>query len=138
MIRYALACAAGHGFESWFGDSEAFEAQRARGLVECPFCGSKSVEKQIMTPALARADDDPVGADSRAAQIRARVRALRAEIEEKTEDVGRRFPDEARRIHHGDAPERAIRGQASPREALELLEEGVPVLPVPALPDDGN
>lgn len=134
MIRYALACDAGHDFESWFGDSEAFESQRARGLVECPFCGSKRVEKQVMNPAVARTDDGP----DHAARMRARIRAMRAEIAEKTEDVGRRFPQEARRIHHGDAPERAIRGEASLEEARELLEEGVPVLPVPAPPDERN
>ena len=134
MIRYALACDAGHDFESWFGDSGAFESQRARGLVECPFCGSKRVEKQVMNPAVARTDDAP----DHAARMRARIRAMRAEIAEKTEDVGRRFPQEARRIHHGDAPERAIRGEASLEEARELLEEGVPVLPVPAPPDERN
>ena len=137
MIRYALACEAGHDFESWFGDSDAFESQRARGLVECPFCGSKTIEKQVMTPAVARTDEG-AGSDARAAAMRARIRAMRAEIAEKTEDVGRRFPQEARRIHHGDAPERAIRGEASLEEARELLEEGVPVLPVPGLPDDGH
>ena len=138
MIRYALACADGHEFESWFGDSEGYEAQRARGLVACPICGSQEVAKQVMTPALARADDGPQGHDARAAQMRARIRALHAEIAEKTENVGRRFPEEARRIHHGDAPERAIRGEASREEARELLEEGVPVLAVPGLPDDGH
>lgn len=137
MIRYALVCAAGHDFESWFGDSDAFEAQRARGLVECPFCGSKEVEKQVMTPSVARTDDAP-DHDARAADLRARVRALRAEIASKTEDVGRRFPEEARRMHQGDAPERAIRGEASHQEARELIEEGVPVLPIPALPDERN
>jgi hypothetical protein len=135
MIRYALACEAGHAFESWFADSDTFESQRARGLVECPFCGSSSVDKQVMTPAVARTDD---GADARASEQRARMRALRAEIAAKTEDVGRRFPQEARRIHHGDAPERAIRGEASLEEARDLLEEGVPVLPLPALPDERN
>jgi hypothetical protein len=137
MIRYALVCAAGHDFESWFGHSDAFEAQRARGLVECPFCGSKEVEKQVMTPSVARTDDAP-DHDVRAAGLRARVRALRAEIASNTEDVGRRFPEEARRMHQGDAPERAIRGEASHEEARELIEEGVPVLPIPALPDERN
>jgi hypothetical protein len=134
MIRYALVCAEGHDFESWFGHSDAFEAQRARGLVECPLCGSRQVEKQIMTPSIAVADD--AAADARAAAMRARLRALHAEIAEKTEDVGRSFPQEARRIHAGDAPERAIRGEASREEARELIEEGVPILPVPILPDE--
>jgi hypothetical protein len=137
MIRYALACEAAHAFESWFADSDAFESQRARGLVECPVCGSQRIDKQVMTPAVARTDDGP-GADARAAEQRARMRALRAEIAEKTEDVGRRFPQEARRIHQGDAPERAIRGEASLEEARDLLEEGVPVLPLPTLPDERN
>lgn len=137
MIRYALACDGGHDFESWFGDSDAFESQRARGLVECPFCGSKNVAKQVMNPAVARTDDGP-GSDQRGAELRARIRAMRAAIAEKTEDVGRRFPEEARRIHHGEAPERAIRGDASLEEARALLEEGVPVLPVPPAPDERN
>lgn len=139
MIRYALICAAGHEFESWFGGSEAFETQRARGLVGCPVCDSTQVEKQVMTPALARADDmTPPARDARAAEMRQRIRALRAEIAEKTEDVGTRFPEEARRIHHGEAPDRAIRGEASQREVRELIDDGVPVLPVPILPDERN
>lgn len=139
MIRYALACAAGHEFESWFGDSDAFEAQRERGLVECPHCGSLDVSKQVMTPALARAESAPASDKaSRAFAMRERMRALRAEVAAKTEDVGARFPEEARRIHKGEAPERAIRGEASWQEARRLLEDGVPVLPLPTLPDDLN
>jgi hypothetical protein len=161
MIRYALACEAGHDFESWFRDSAAFDAQAADGLVECPRCGSSNVAKQIMAPALARADrgqglqtqEGPASApipppadpsaelaalDGRQAKLRRMIRALREEIIEKTEDVGRRFPDEARAMHDGEAPARSIRGQASPEEVRSLLEDGVPILPIPPAPDERN
>lgn len=151
MIRYALACEAGHNFESWFRESASFDAQAAAGLVECPVCGSAKVGKRIMAPSVARTDREsvvPAAAsapgpapamallDEKQSRLRAMARALRAEIEEKTEDVGRRFPDEARAMHEGDQPQRSIRGEATAEEARALLEDGVPILPIPGLPED--
>jgi hypothetical protein len=154
MIRYALACEAGHAFESWFRDSDAFDAQAARGLVACPVCGSAKVGKSVMAPAVARTDklapvrspapEAPAQAasaqmallDERQTKLREMARALHAEIAAKTEDVGARFPQEARAMHEGEAPHRPIRGEASLSEARALIEDGVPILPVPSLPED--
>ena len=165
MIKYALACAAGHSFESWFSSSEDFDAQGARGLVTCPYCGTTKVAKQIMAPSVARRDRDPepprapapgpasapapalpvpaapapVALVSQAdEQLREAVRQLRAFVSANAEDVGRSFAEEARRIHDGDAPERFIVGEATGEEVAELLDDGIPIQPLPVLPDDRN
>lgn len=163
MIRYALACDSGHAFESWFPSASAYDEQAARGLVTCPICDSAKVGKQIMAPSVARTDraparlvaEDvapapmaapvPVPAPPPAAllseehrRVRAVIRELRAYVEAHAEDVGRRFPEEARRIHAGDAPERFIMGQADRDEVEELIEEGIPIAPLPVLPDERN
>ena len=143
MIKYALGCAEGHAFESWFPDSTAYEKQRKRGLVACPECGSTTVDKAIMAPAVVgveRATGQPDGAllDDKRREARQMITRLRQEIEANTDDVGGRFPEVARAIHAGDEPERAIRGKASPAEARALIEEGVGVLPLPALADELN
>jgi hypothetical protein len=144
MIKYALGCAEGHEFESWFSDSAAYERLRKRRLVACPECGSTEVDKAIMAPAVVGAEravvEKPaeVLVDDKRRQVREMVKRLRREIEANTIDVGARFPELARAIHKGDEPERAIRGQASPDEAKSLLEEGVGVMPVPILADEFN
>ncbi len=144
MIRYALGCAEGHEFESWFSDSAAYEKLRKRGLVACPECGSTQVDKAIMAPAVVGAEravvEKPaeVLVDDKRPHVREMVARLRREIEANTVDVGARFPELARAIHQGDEPERAIRGQASPDEAKALIEEGIGVMPVPMLADEFN
>ncbi len=144
MIRYALACAEGHQFESWFPDSAAYETQRERGFVACPECGSTAVDKAIMAPAVVgekRAAPKPNAAsllDEKRREIRHALAEFRREIEAKTDDVGAKFPEVARAIHAGDEPERAIRGRASLDEARALIEEGVGVMPIPALADEMN
>ena len=144
MIKYALGCAEGHKFESWFPDSAAYEKQRKRGLVACPECGSVEVEKAIMAPAVVGGDRVAVGTegevlvDDKRRQAREVIARLRHEIEANTDDVGAKFPEVARAIHKGDEPERAIRGRASLAEAKALLEEGVGVMPVPVLADELN
>ena len=144
MIKYALGCAEGHSFDSWFPSSGAFEKQRKRGLVACPECGDIHVEKAIMAPAVLGAErtgggkDIEVSTDDRRRRVRESMRKLRREIEANTDDVGARFPQVARAIHDGDEPERAIRGQASLEEAKALIEDGVGVLPLPILADDLN
>src|SRR5271157_4059957 len=135
MIKYALGCAGGHEFESWFPDSAAYEKQRKRGLVACPECGSVAVEKAIMAPAVVGGERVAVETqgegliDDKRRHAREMVARLRREIEANTDDVGAKFPEVARAIHQGDEPERAIRGQASLAEARALIEEGVGVLP---------
>jgi hypothetical protein len=144
MIKYALGCADGHEFESWFPDSGAYESLRERGLVACPECGSTEVGKAIMAPAVVGVEravaEKPAETlvDDKRRQVRAMVARLRHEIEANTVDVGARFPEMARAMHQGDEPEQAIRGQASLAEAKGLIEEGVQVMPMPALADELN
>jgi hypothetical protein len=144
MIRYALGCAEGHSFESWFPDSAAYEKQRKRGFIACPECGSPEVDKAIMAPAVvggerAAGESGPaIVVDGRRRQARELMLRMRREIEANTEDVGAKFPQEARAIHLGEAPERAIRGRASLEEARSLVEDGVSVLPLPMLEDELN
>jgi len=137
-----LQCAAGHAFEGWFGSSEDCDAQQARGLLSCPLCASAEIRRMPSAPRInLRAGGQRGGADEPTpAEVQSRmyadvvqfVRQLRA----NSEDVGQRFAEEARRIHSGEAEERAIRGQASAEETRELIEEGVPILPLPATTDD--
>ena len=146
MIKYALGCAEGHAFESWFPDSAAYDKQRKRGFVVCPECGSTRVEKAIMAPAVvggerpapAADSDPPIIVDDRRRQAREFLVRMRREIEANTDDVGARFPQVARAMHLGDEPERAIRGRASLADAKSLLEDGVGVLPLPMLEDELN
>jgi hypothetical protein len=150
MIKYALACEKGHAFESWFPDSDSYDTQTRRGLVACPDCGATRVSKAIMAPAIvggrkpveqrpASAPAAPVALlDERQQRLREMARRLREEIVANTDDVGRKFPEEARAIHDGDAPARSIRGEATLEEARALLDEGVGVVPLPFLPDEYN
>jgi hypothetical protein len=157
MIRYALACSRGHEFESWFPSSQAFEAQQARGLVSCPTCGSAEVAKQIMAPALARAERAPERPAAAHAQpvaepagqpmalvsdkeraLRAMLRAVREHVVAHADNVGDRFAEEARRMHYGEIEHRAIYGEANLGEAKALLDEGIEVHPLPIVPDDRN
>lgn len=157
MIRYTLACDAGHDFESWFPSSASYDEQSARGLVTCPVCGSAKVGKALMAPAVARTDRErsrPPAAPAVPAppaespavpmiaeperQMRAMLRAFREQVTRDADDVGGRFPDEARAMHYGEAPVRAIYGEATPQEAKALIEEGIEVIPLPPAPDDRN
>jgi len=145
MIKYALACADGHAFDSWFPDSAAYEKQRKRGFVACPECGSTRVDKAIMAPAVVGGERAAVEAapeivvdDRRRVRAREFFRRVRREIEANTDDVGAMFPQVARAIHLGEEPERGIRGRASPAEARSLVEDGIGVLPMPMLEDELN
>ena len=148
MIKYALACEQAHEFESWFPSSEAFETQRKRGFVTCPFCNSARVEKQIMAPSVARKDKPPEAPaaipqpvavlSEREQEIRAALRALRDHVMKNAENVGKGFVEEARKMHYGETEERSIYGEADLAEARALLEEGIEVLPLPVAPDDRN
>ena len=140
MIKYALGCADGHGFDSWFPDSAAYEKQRKRGFVVCPECGSTRVDKAIMAPAVVGGLRAPaaeagteIAVDDRRKHAREFFLRMRREIEANTDDVGAKFPQVARAIHLGDEPERAIRGRASPSEAQSLLEDGIEIMPLPML-----
>ena len=141
MIKYALVCDKDHAFESWFPDSASHDVQARRGLIACPECHSTRVAKAIMAPAVGgrAATDAPVALfDERQQKMREFARHLRKEIIANTDDVGAKFPEEARAIHDGEAPARSIRGQATLEEARALIEDGVGVLPLPFLPDERN
>lgn len=135
MIKYALACAHGHEFEGWFGASADFDDQKARGLLACPVCDSPDVAKQIMAPAISgtkrtASPDGPAPAHVRAMMMEAAGR-IRAHVEANFDDVGDAFAREARAIHEGRSEERGIYGQATAKEVKALVEDGVPVAPLP-------
>lgn len=154
MIRYTLACEAGHGFESWFPSSASYDDQAERGFVTCPVCGSAKVAKGMMAPAIARGGRGHLATEPEAAplarpepepvpmiaeperQLRAMLRAVRDHVVKTADHVGPRFPEEARRMHYGETPARPIYGEASPDEARALVEEGIDVAPLPTMPDD--
>lgn len=132
MIRYALRCHDGHDFDGWFRSSEGFQAMRDAGQVTCAACGSANVEKALMAPAVAEKRAPALSAPRNPAE--AALEALRRKVEENSDYVGLRFADEARAMHQGDRPARAIHGEARPEEARKLIEDGVPVAPLPFLP----
>lgn len=139
MIRYALKCPDGHGFESWFQSASAYDALATAGHVSCPVCGSSKVEKTLMAPAVQATRETPAEPARPALAapsnpVEEALAALRRQVEENSEYVGMNFASEARRIHAGNAPERAIHGEARPDEARKLIEDGVPVAPLPFMP----
>jgi hypothetical protein len=155
VIRYALTCEAGHGFESWFRSSEDFEKQRRKNLIACPSCDSTQVEKQIMRPSVARTDEGgarkekpsvnaeeeklPVAVMSPQEQVlRAKLKELREHVTKNADYVGDKFPDLARQMHYEEVERRSIYGEAKPDEVKSLIDEGVEVHPLPVLPEDRN
>ena len=139
MIRYALNCDQAHGFEAWFGSSADYDDQAARGLVECPFCGSRSVQKAIMAPAVSgtrKSDAAPEIAARMQTMMMEAAREVRAHVEANFDYVGDAFAREARDIHEGRSEKRESYGEATPAEVKKLKEDGVPVAPLPAPPPD--
>ncbi|RLJ64989.1 DUF1178 family protein [Sulfurisoma sediminicola] len=128
MIVLNLICSAGHRFEAWFASAEIFEAQAATRLVACPHCQDTDVSRLPSAPHVRRASP----AEASSPDIAAALAQTIAKMSAEAEDVGTRFPEEARRIHYHEAAERSIRGQATIADTLELLEEGIPVLPLPS------
>jgi hypothetical protein len=165
MIRYALACDQGHAFESWFQNSAAYEKQVKRGLLACPVCNSVKVEKAIMAPQVAVAKrraqqapapsapaEAPAAAASPAAEpaapvamlspqereFRKKLKEIRDHLTKNADYVGQKFPEEARKMHYGEIEHRSIYGEATPREAKDLHDEGIEFHPLPVLPDERN
>jgi hypothetical protein len=137
MIKYALQCDAAHEFEGWFGSSAEYDDQAARGLVECPVCGSRGVSKQIMAPAVAgtKAQRSKPAADPKMREMMmAAMGEVRRHVEDHFDYVGDAFAREARAIHEGKSEERGIYGEASPAEVKALVEDGVRVAPLPPAP----
>lgn len=139
MIRYNLKCGNDHGFESWFASAGAFDTLQRAGQVSCPVCGGKQVEKALMAPSVRPASSRPDAEVRRplkapATDVEKAIAELRRQVEENADYVGLNFAAEARAIHEGAAEERSIYGEARPDEARKLLEDGVPVAPLPFLP----
>lgn len=129
MIRYDLRCANGDEFEAWFASISEYDKQAEAGMVECPLCGSTDVEKAPMAPAVRTSRS--VEARKERAVAMAMAAKVREHIREKFDYVGDRFAEEARKMHTGETEERAIWGEATPDEARELAEEGIPAAPLP-------
>ncbi len=132
MIQFSLRCAEDHRFDSWFKSSETYDTLNAAGLISCTICGSSQVEKALMAPKVrdsktAHAGDAPNLKEQALAE-------LKKQVEQNSEYVGMNFAREARDIHDGIAPERAIYGEARGDEAKKLIEDGVPVTPLPFVP----
>lgn len=141
MIRFALHCERGHAFEAWFSSGSACEEQVEARAVMCPACGSARVVKAPMAPAVLRGRGKKAleaRAERERKQAFALVQDLHAHLKANADNVGPAFPEEARKIHYGEAEARSIYGEASAEEAKALHEEGIPVLPLPKLPEDHN
>jgi len=138
MIRYALHCDLAHAFEAWFGSSSDYDEQAARGLVQCPVCGSSAVSKQIMAPAVAGTKKTPSGelAARMQTMMMQAAREVRSHVEQNFEYVGDAFAREARDIHEGRSEKREIYGEATPAEVKKLRDDGVPCAPLPPAPPD--
>ena len=135
MIVYNLRCHNRHEFEGWFKDSAAFDSQAKSGRVVCPICESKKVEKAIMAPAVAGAKKLTTNSEERK-KVRQFMTGLRKYVQDHAEYVGPRFAEEARRIHYGETEERQIYGESTVKDAVELVEEGIDVAPLPPDPDE--
>jgi len=165
MIRYSLQCERRHEFEIWFKNSADYDSQSKRGLVTCPACGSTKVEKALMTPSLGAGTkkrktaaapeaappvptaSTPAGGETKTPvvivspqerEFRAKLRELRDHLTKNAENVGGKFPEEARKMHYGEIEHRSIYGEASPQEAKDLADEGIEFHPLPVLPDERN
>ncbi len=161
MIRYALVCDRRHNFEAWFQSSADYDKQAKRELVSCPACGSTAVEKAIMAPSIGRAGKsegraivanelpatppapaEPAGPvamlSPQEREVRKKLKELRDHLIKNADNVGQKFPEEARKMHYGEIEHRSIYGEASPQDAKELYEEGIDFHPLPALPDERN
>jgi len=138
MIQYSLKCANGHDFDSWFQSADAFDRLAQAGLVQCSVCGGDDVEKAVMTPRVnsgreTARQDGPLSAPASPAEQA--VAELRRRIEENADYVGKDFATEARAIHEGETPERSIYGEAKLDDARALAEDGIPVAPLPFMPN---
>jgi len=144
MIRYALKCAADHSFESWFKSADAYEKLHRARMVACPVCGGTDVTKTLMAPGVQPGRGATHGSETPAERplsggtpdtAEQALAELKRNIEENADYVGMNFATEARAIHDGGAPQRSIYGEAKPEDARQLIEDGVPVAPLPFLPN---
>ena len=134
MIRYSLKCSSDHGFDSWFKSAEAFDSLAASGHVACPVCGVVQVAKALMAPQVSHGVSLAGVLSLPQTDAEKAMAELRRKVEENSEYVGVNFVAEARKMHEGVVPERSIYGEAKPEEAIKLLQEGVPLAPLPFMP----
>ncbi|MEM8540367.1 MAG: DUF1178 family protein [Pseudomonadota bacterium] len=139
-MKFQLECKNNHAFEGWFRSNDDFEKQQKHGLLECPICGTHEVSKTLMAPSVAtgRSKEKIAVAAGQAAQqqMMAKMMELAKEVKSKADNVGEKFPEEARKIHYGESEARAIYGKATTDEVSELVDEGVDILPLPDIPED--
>ena len=162
MIRYSLVCDRKHDFEIWFKNSADYDKQAKRGLVSCPACDSAKVEKALMAPSLTgtkkrssapRPIEAPAATETapppeqtspvammtpQEKEFRSKLKELRDHLTKNADNVGKKFPEEARKMHYGEIEHRSIYGEATPDDAKELHEEGIEFHPLPTLPDERN
>ncbi len=131
MISFNLYCEKGHEFEGWFSNSDAFEKQRKKKLVECPVCSSRKIEKGLSAPNITTGESRDLAKSEKVTQMKKMFAVMRDQVRANCDYVGDNFAEEARKIHYGEAEERGIYGSATMREAAELVEEGVEVNPIP-------
>lgn len=141
MIRFALKCDKDHRFESWFQSGDAFDTLLSRSLVTCPDCGSNAIVKDLMAPKVraskkaAVAPQEPQAmANAPEAELAEAIQKIRAHVEENSDYVGDKFASEARSMHDGDTPHRAIYGEVKSDEAKKLIDDGIPAVPLPFIP----
>jgi hypothetical protein len=142
VIRYSLHCEQAHEFEGWFASSSDFDRQLETGFLTCPTCGSGSIAKTLMAPSVstARAKDSmaALAVENGKKEMLEKVKEIVTAIKANSEDVGDKFPEEARKIHYGEADQRGIMGKATMEEAKALIDEGIGIAPLPVLPEDAN
>ena len=145
-MKFTLRCESDHDFEAWFRSNDDYETQAKRGFVECPICGSSQVQKALMAPSVAtgRAKDASKQAIMVAAgqamrqEVVRKMREVTKQVKASADNVGDRFPEEARQMHYGEKDAKPIYGTAAPEEVEKLVDEGVEVMPLPDLPEDLN
>lgn len=142
MIKYSLGCENGHVFEGWFAQSADFDRQVESGFLTCPVCNSTAISKSLMAPSVSTARKkeakQELAMNMARHEVMAKLKEAVAGIRASSEDVGEKFPEEARKIHYGEADARGIIGKASFDEVRELIDEGIDIAPLPTLPEDGN
>lgn len=142
MIRYSLVCDNVHSFEGWFSGSADFDRQVEAGFLTCPVCNSAAISKSLMAPSVSTARNkeqkQAVAMDLAQRQVMAKLKEAVATIKANSEDVGDKFPEEARKIHYGEADARGIIGKASFEEVRSLVDEGIEIAPLPVLPEEAN
>jgi hypothetical protein len=141
VIRFSLICEHDHEFEAWFRSGDDFEAQKRRGFVDCPTCGSSKVQKALMAPAVStgrKREKIALAMGEAQKEAMAQLKALSRKMRENADYVGDKFAEEARKIHFGETDQRGIYGEATPEEAKGLADDGVEFMPIPVFPDDRN